>query len=242
MTAPGHMGNTYNRFYQYSFLNQLLLLMQGVREPVATYDRWRSIGRQVLKGSKAAEIIRPITITKKNDDGEVEDSFTRFKPVRCLFTSSQTEGEELPPAVIPEWSLPTALDNLGIRQVPFRLLDGNIQGYSIDRDIAINPVSTDPLSTTFHELGHIVLGHTSEERRSEYIGHRDTFEFQAEATAYLSMNELDQLSEERASESRAYIQGWLRNERPGDLAIRQVFSATDQILKAGRLAIGEGEA
>jgi len=25
------MGDTYNRFYQYTFLNQLLLLMQGIR-------------------------------------------------------------------------------------------------------------------------------------------------------------------------------------------------------------------
>jgi hypothetical protein len=36
-----------------------------VREPVATYKRWQAIGRQVLKGSKAAEIVRPITITRK---------------------------------------------------------------------------------------------------------------------------------------------------------------------------------
>jgi hypothetical protein len=35
-----------------------------------------------LKGSKAAEIVRPITITKKNDDGEVESTFTRFKFVK----------------------------------------------------------------------------------------------------------------------------------------------------------------
>ena len=95
LTAPGRMCDTYNRFYQYSFLNQLLVLMQGVREPVATYKRWQAIGRQVLKGSKAAEIVRPITIAKKNDDGEVEATFTRFKPVKCLFAYSQTEGEEL---------------------------------------------------------------------------------------------------------------------------------------------------
>ena len=56
-----------------------------------------------------------------------------------------------------------------------------------------------------------------------------------EATAYLTMNELGELTEERGSESRAYIQGWVRNERPADLAIRQVFiKATDTILAAGR--------
>src|SRR6266567_831963 len=60
LTTPGNVGNTYNRFYEYSFLNQIYLRMQGVQEPVATYKRWQAIGRQVLKGSKAKEIIRPV--------------------------------------------------------------------------------------------------------------------------------------------------------------------------------------
>lgn len=42
LTAPGRMGNTYNRFYQYSFLNQLLLLMQGVREPIGAMKTWNA--------------------------------------------------------------------------------------------------------------------------------------------------------------------------------------------------------
>ena len=104
LTAPGRMGDTYSRFHQYSFLNNLLLMMQGVEGPVATYDRWRSVGHQVLKGSKAAEIVRPITIAKKNDDGEVESSFTRFEFVKCIFGYNQTEGEELPPVETPGWT------------------------------------------------------------------------------------------------------------------------------------------
>jgi len=39
LTAPGNVGTTYSRFYEYSFLNQMYLLMQGVQEPVATYKR-----------------------------------------------------------------------------------------------------------------------------------------------------------------------------------------------------------
>jgi antirestriction protein ArdC len=241
LTAPGHMGNTYSRFHQYSFMNQLLLLMQGVEGPVATYQRWKAIGRQVLKGSKAAEIVRPITITKKNDDGEVESSFTRFKFVRCIFGYNQTEGEELPPVETPGWDLDTALGRLDIRRVPFRELDGNIQGFSWGRNIAVNPVATDPLGTTHHELGHVVLGHTEPDKAAQYATHRGIFEFQAEATSYLTMHELGVMGEEQASESRAYIQGWICDERPNNLAIRQVFSATDQILRAGRSGEGGGE-
>ena len=44
LTAPGNVGNTYNRFYEYSFLNQMYLLMQGVHEPAATWARWKAIG------------------------------------------------------------------------------------------------------------------------------------------------------------------------------------------------------
>jgi hypothetical protein len=211
-------------------------MSQGVETPVATYARWQSLGRQVLKGSKAKEIVRPIIITLKDqlDDQGEPKKLMKFKPVKCLFTVSDTEGEELPPAEIPDWSLDRALDTLDIKRVPFQLLDGNTAGYSYDRNIAINPVAVHPLKTTFHELGHVVLGHTAPEAIAEYSTHRGVKEFQAESTAYLTMNELEQLTEDEACESRGYIQGWLRKERPPDVAIRQVFSATDKILKAGR--------
>ena len=80
------------------------------------------------------------------------------------------------------------------------------------------------------------------ESLEEYSTHQGIFEFQAEATAYLTMNELEQLDEVTATHSRGYIQDWLKDERPPDKAIRDVFSATDAILKAGRLAISPPEA
>lgn len=234
ITSPGRMGDTYNRFHNYSYMNQMLLMMQGVREPVATYKAWQKLGRQVLKGSKAKEIVRPIFIEKKDDAGDVESRRLRFKAVKCIFALSDTEGPELPPVEIPAWNVDVALEKLGIERVPFTGLNGNVQGWSRLHEVAINPVAADPTATLFHEVGHVTLGHTEPERLGEYATHRGLMEFQAEATAYLSMNELDELTDERASESRAYIQGWLHKDRPADVAIRQVFKATDTILKAGR--------
>ena len=236
LTAPGSVGDVHNRFYTYSFMNQMLLRMQGVTEPVATYNRWQTLGRQVVKGAKAKTIIRPITIEKKDDAGEVTDKKLLFKPVRCLFGVSDTTGEPLPDVQMPGWDLDTALERLNIRRVPFQDLDGNTQGYSIGHDVAINPVAVHAAHTMMHEIGHVVLGHTDTAGLQEYQAHRGRMEFQAEATAYLTMNELDQLTPELASHSRGYVQGWLRGEQPGDLAIRQGFAATDQILKAGRAA------
>lgn len=234
LTVPGSLGNTYNRFYDYSFFNQLLLYMQGVREPVATYKRWQALGRQVQKGSKAKTIMRPLFKKEKADDGTEESRLIGFKYVKCLFTVSETEGNELPPPEIRSWQPELALANLNIEEVPFTLIDGNTAGYSIDRKLAINPVAPYPIKTLMHEMAHIVLGHTTPDQTSEYMQHRGLFEFQAEATAYLVMNELDLLEFMNASESRAYVQGWLKGETPDDKVIRKVFGATETILKAGR--------
>lgn len=67
----------------------------------------------------------------------------------------------------------------------------------------------------------------------EYHHHRGLMEFQAESTAYLTMNELDAIDQFDAPESRAYIRGWLKDQEPEDAAIKQVFTATDRIIKAG---------
>jgi hypothetical protein len=230
LTAPGHIGNTYNRFYEYSFLNQMYLLMQGVHEPVATWALWKAIGRHVLRGANAKYIIRPIysKVDAPTDQAQDEEAIAEvptligFKPVKCIFALSDTDGEEPPPVTLPEWDFDTALQQLGIRLVPFDALSGNLQGYSRNRNIAINPIAINPPKTRFHEIGHVVLGHTTAEGLAEYQRHRGIFEFQAEATA---------------TRSRGYVQDWLKGERPPDKAIREVFVATDQILKAGRIAV-----
>lgn len=234
LNAPGGLGNTYNRFYEYSFMNQILLWSQGVNEPVATYKRWLEMGRQVKKGSKAKAILRPIAFKAENEKGELESRVKGFKMVNCLFTASETDGEPLPDVTRPDWNPLLAMDSLGIEQIDFNHLNGNIQGYSVGKNFAINPVAKYPVKTTFHELGHIVLGHTSPDKTAEYEQHRGVQEFQAEAVAYICLNELEALDSFDASESRGYIQSWLGIEHPNDAAIREVFTAANSILKAGR--------
>lgn len=234
LTAPGSLSSSYNRFHEYSFNNQILLYMQGVREPVATYNRWKSIGRQVLRGSRAKEILRPIIIEKKDEAGDVTDKIMRFKFVKCLFTYSETDGEEIALPEVPEWSLERAEKELDIKRVPYTMLSANASGYSTGRNYAVSPVDEHPLMTTLHEWGHILCGHTTPEKSVEYQAHRGLFEFQAEAVSFLAGHELEVITEQEASESRGYVQNWLRGQRPADQAIRQVFTVTDKILRAGR--------
>ena len=235
MTMPGALGATYSRFYQYSFMNQIALFMQGVTGPVATYKRWKEMDRQVIKGSKAKAILRPLMFNETNEKGEKEQRVRGFKWQNSLFEVSDTEGADLPEYQPPSWDRTLALGTLGIQQVAFEQLNGNIQGYSTEKAVAINPIAAYPLKTLLHEIGHVVLGHTTLEGLEEYRTHRGLMEFQSEGTAYLAMNELSALDQMNAGESRGYIQHWLKKEQPDAKAIRQVFTATDKILKAGRL-------
>jgi antirestriction protein ArdC len=235
LTVKGSLGPQYSRFYPYSFMNQCFLLQQGLEpQPVATFKRWQELGRHVLKGSKAKAIVRPIIVPQKKTVGEEAESRVFFKAVNCIFGLSDTEGEELPPAEIPGWDYHRAIETLDIREVPFAMLNGNVQGYAQEREMAINPVAAHPAQTRMHEIAHIVIGHTVQSQLDEYRHHRGIKEFQAEATAHLTMNELGQLPASVASESRGYCQHWLQGEKPPDSAIRQVFVATDTILRAGR--------
>lgn len=235
LTTPGSVGNVYNRFYNYSFMNCIMLLIQGANGPVATYGRWQELGRQVRKGEKAMEIVRPITIRREDEnDPDKVNTFQRFKPVRCLFQLTQTEGDDLPPIVIPDWDLTLALTALGINRIAFDILNGNAQGFSRDRSFAINPVAAHPTKTTMHELGHILLGHTTADYHAEYVMHRGLAEFQAESVAFLTLKELDMLTDEEATVSRGYIQGWLNGNKPSDQVVRQVFKAVTELVRAGR--------
>jgi hypothetical protein len=239
LTVQGSVGSIYNRFYTYSFTNQMLLRMQGITEPVATYKRWQSLGRQVMKGSKAREIVRPIVIKRKDEATDEDVSFKRYKMVKCLFPVSETTGADLPPWQPAEWRVDRALKAMGITQVPFRELDGNVQGYSFERNLAINPAAAYPFKTTLHEIGHIVLGHTTQTTETEPnpFVHRGVHEFQVESTAYIVGNELEALDDEQRLVSRGYIQHWLADHRPTDPQVRPIFTAVGEILRAGRPAI-----
>ena len=67
---PGTLSQAYQQFHTYSLGNQLLAMFQcAEREiqpgPMATYPRWRELGRQVKKGEKALTLCMPIQRKRK---------------------------------------------------------------------------------------------------------------------------------------------------------------------------------
>lgn len=230
LTLKGSMGNTYNKFYNYSFTNQVFFMSQGLTEPVANYNVWKKLGRYA-KPNTAKLVITPCVFKDKATQEEV---FYGFRLKKAVFGYSDTTGEDidLTSVVASGWELNRALAELKIELIPFNNTNGNIQGYSTENKIAINPVVAELLPTTFHELAHVVLGHTKKEANEEYKTHRGIKEFQAEAVSYLLMKELEEPFNE--SESRAYIQNWLKQYTPTDKDISPIFTAVNKILKAGR--------
>ena len=72
--------------------------------------------------------------------------------------------------------------------------------------ISVSPVAARPWKTTFHELAHLLLGHTSEGQRSDdERTPRDLRECEAEAVALLCC---EALGLPGAPEARGYIQSW----------------------------------
>lgn len=235
LTLPGSTGETYRRFHNYSVRNLGFLALQGCPpEPVATFKRWQELGRHVTKGQKAYSILRPIQVKVESEEPDEEPKrITKFKVVRALFAASQTAGDDLPPYVPREWDAERALSTLDITRGPFQSYDGNMGGYAVGRTIAINPVAPYPLRTTLHEMSHVEHRHTTLENLQLYQEHRGTYEFEAEASAYVVLNEIGGLDEETAAVSRGYVQTWLQDQRPEEKSLKNVLNVSSRILTAG---------
>jgi hypothetical protein len=218
VSKPGTLMRAYSLFWNYSLGNQILALIQANQRniplgPIANYNKWRELGRHVKRGEKAVELCMPVTckrtVKEQNEDGnqgETEITFKRFVFRRNWFMLSQTDGAAYVPPAIPQWDRARALNTLGVEEISFEMINVNCQGYAKGRQIAINPLAQMPAKTTFHELAHIELGHTSEAVHDSDTLPRSLKEAEAEAVALLC---LESLGMDGAEYCRGYIQNWL---------------------------------
>jgi hypothetical protein len=241
VSEPGTISAAYTAFHDYSIGNQLAALFQCTLRkipvgPIATLKNWNNKGRYVKRGEKAIWLCMPITGKKTVKDeitgDEIADHYTFFVWKPRWFVLAQTEGQEYKPdAVISTWSRAKALETLDIEERPFEMIDGNCQGYSQGRAIAINPLAVNPVKTTIHELAHVLCGHTTEGRVTDLeITPRHLREAEAESVAFLVGSILGL---ENLSDCRGYIQGWLQGDSIPEKSAQKIFRVADQILKAG---------
>jgi antirestriction protein ArdC len=227
--------------------------------PIHTFRGWLNLNRHVRKGEKAITLCMPVTVKRKRDKQSLELSPVRvgdgaerqltgpggkaiesedtslatvfvYKP--HWFVLSQTDGEEYVPTVLPTWTEAQALHNLMIDRVRFTHSNGNCQGYAMNRTVSVSPVAALAHKTLFHELAHIVLGHTAEGQTLDdhELTPRNLREVEAESVAMICCASLNLSGE---PESRGYIQSWMGKEKIPERSAQRIFKAADTILKAG---------
>ena len=100
ITEPGRIHEGYSRFWNYSIGNQLLAMFQcaarGIAPgPLATFPKWKELGRHVRRGERAIVLCQPVTMrrtierTDEAGNATAEDvAFTRFtyKPRWFVFS------------------------------------------------------------------------------------------------------------------------------------------------------------
>src|SRR5439155_6310445 len=78
VTKPGTLMRAYSLFWNYSLGNQVLALIQANNRgiqlgPIASFNRWKELGRYVKKGQKAIELCMPVTckrtVKEESTDG-----------------------------------------------------------------------------------------------------------------------------------------------------------------------------
>ncbi len=242
VNEPGTLSQAYQQFHHYSLGNQLLAMVQCHERdlppgPMATFPRWKELGRHVKRGQKALTLCMPLTIKRQNDQNDAVDVevFTRFVYRSRWFVLAQTEGEALPVPSVPTWDEGQALSTLDITEVPFEATDGNTMGYARDRCIAMNPLNPLPYKTRFHEVAHVLLGHTTEGVQSDgEVTPRNLRECEAESVALLCCAALELLG---ADECRGYVQHWWgQGHAIPERSAQAVLKVADQILKAGEVS------
>lgn len=240
VSKPGSIMKAYSAFHGYSFGNQLLAYFQCAGRdieigPINTYNGWKALGRQVQKGQKALTLCMPVTMKGKvevqPDGTEKQRTFMRFTYTPKWFALSQTEGDPFVMPTIPNFDLEQAITSLEIERVPFTMIDGNVQGFSKAKTIAINPVAQLPVKTTFHELAHVLLGHTAESEISDdEKTPRNIREVEAESVALLCC---EALGLEGPEFSRGYVQEYLKNEEISEKSAKAIIACAGKILKEG---------
>jgi hypothetical protein len=154
---------------------------------------------------------------------------------------SQTDGEPLPEPQTATWDRVAALAALDVTEIPFDAMNGNVMGFAKERSIAISPVNPMPHKTRFHELAHVLLGHTSEGTMNDgELTPRNLRECEAESVALLCCAALDLPG---ADFSRGYIQAYWGSGNPiPERSAQRILKVANQILVAGRPKAADAEA
>ena len=207
------------RFHHYSPNNIALILSQrSDATQVASFSRWRSLGRSVRAGESGIKILAPC---RYRVEGEVRGDSSQGEQWRIggfrvvhVFDVSQTEGRPLPDGHAPKllegegpigaWDkVVDLLEREGFAMFSSPLGDVNGETRFSTRQVHINDSLPDAaaLKTLVHELAHIRCDHGT---RSGLT--REQVECEAESVAYIVLGEAFGL--DSSCYSTSYVTHW----------------------------------
>ena len=76
---PGTLSSAYRQFHSYSLGNQLLAMFQcqdrGLPPgPLATFPKWKELGRHVRKGEKALTLCMPVAVKRRQPEADADSA------------------------------------------------------------------------------------------------------------------------------------------------------------------------
>lgn len=248
-----------SKFHQYSFLNSILIWLQG-GNLVAGYTTWKNkFHRNVKKGEKSIKIFAPAPyqvkrqVTKKDGNGNVllgkdgkplteeqETVITAFKVV-SVFDYSQTEGEPLPELTktltasvehYPEFL--AALREISPVPISFQNISGDSYGYydPTTKQIVVQKglPELQTLKTTIHEIAHAKLHDLEKAIQTQTVlPDKYTCEVQAEGVAF-AVSQHYQL--DTSAYSFPYIASWSSGKELSELkaSLEIIHKTTSEII------------
>jgi len=148
---------------KWTLRNRMLAFLQTGEVDCRGFNQWKQLDRKVKKGSKAAFILAPILVPRKNPQtgaitknaqGQTDMACVGFRGI-SVFSVDDTDGKALPyenPAIIANLPLIELAQSEGIT-VKGRPFNGSTFGYysPLTDDIAI---CTEDEKTFLHEVAH----------------------------------------------------------------------------------------
>ncbi|HGI4146267.1 TPA: PBECR4 domain-containing protein [Streptococcus agalactiae] len=224
-----------SHFNNYSVRNiQLIKAQLPEASMVASFNEWKKRNGHVNKGEKALYVQAPVTVIKKDVDGNPiinsetgeKETLTYFKPVP-VFDISQVSpvkgkelnlpkmGEVIPSQITKEYyqNVYRSLRDISQKEngipIRFRELEKSDGSYSRKtNEITIKKGMTyeQTLSTLIHEMAHSEL-HNKKSLTERFEGKltRSSKELQAESIAYVVSNHL---GFDTSNDSFAYLASW----------------------------------
>lgn len=169
----------------------------------------------------------------KGKGGTVGDSPLTDKVCNvCGGSGEDPNAPEYNPGKAPGFDFDLVLKAFKLEEAPFASTNGNMMGYAQGNKIAVNPLDVNKVATKFHEIAHILLGHTKEGNRivDDATRQKNLKEVEAEGVAMLC---LSALGLEGVEYCRGYIQNWLNGAEIPPESAQKIITVADKILKTG---------